>query len=59
MHDAAENIALKSRFQELQSANDREKKQLELQMKQVIHSQAGQLVSQTQKISKLQQVISE
>jgi hypothetical protein len=55
LHDAEENLALKSKFHALQTANDVEKKQLEAQMKHVIHSQAGQLVSQRQKITHLQQ----
>lgn len=54
MQDANENVALKERLQELHIANDKEKKQLESQMKHVIHSQAGQLVTQRQKIATLQ-----
>ena len=57
LHDAQENEALKKRLQELNVQNEKEKKQLELQMKQVIHSQAGQLISQKQKISHLQQAL--
>ena len=55
MHDAEENMALKAKFQAMQAANDQEKKQLEAHMKHVIHSQAGQLVSQKQRITHLQQ----
>ena len=55
LKDMEENAALKSRYQELQVANDSEKRQLEAQMKHVIHSQEGQLMSQRKKISTLQQ----
>ena len=57
MKDASENLALKSRLQELKEANEREKKQLESQISQVIHSQAGQINSQKQKINKLQSAL--
>lgn len=55
VHDSKENAALKRRYQELEQANEAEKKQWELQMKQVIHSHEGQLVSQRQRIANLQQ----
>ena len=59
MQDAHENSALKSRLQELQLANESEKKQLETQMSQVVHSQAGQLAAQKHKIVLLQQSLQE
>jgi hypothetical protein len=55
--DASENSALKKRLQELHSANEEEKRQLEAQMSNVIHSQAGQLASQRQRISALQRAL--
>ena len=57
MRDAKENMALKVRLEELNAANENEKKLLEKQMSNVIHSQAGQLASQRQKISSLQQAL--
>lgn len=41
LQDAEENNALKSRLQELKSTNEKEKHQLEAQMKHVIHSQVA------------------
>ena len=55
MRDAHENEALKLRLQKLKETNEREKKQLEMQMSNIIHSQAGQLAKQNEKISTLQQ----
>ena len=55
MGDAEQNAALKARYQDLQIANEKEKKQLELQMRKVIHSQEGQLRSQQVRISQLQE----
>ena len=55
LRDAHENEALKRRLQKLKEANEREKKQLENQMSNIIHSQAGQLAKQNEKISTLQQ----
>jgi len=57
LKDARENNTLKARLQLLNEANEKEKKQLEDQMAQVIHSQAGQLASQRQKISTLQRAL--
>jgi chromosome segregation ATPase len=57
MEDARENSTLKSRLQELQLANEFEKKELEDQMSQVIHSQAGQLALQKDRIYSLQQAL--
>ena len=55
--DASENSSLKQRLQELHRANEEEKRQLEAQMSNVIHSQAGQLASQRQRISALQRAL--
>jgi hypothetical protein len=52
--DAQENSSLKGRLQEMKYANDNEKRLLDQQVSQVIHSQAGQLASQREKISSLQ-----
>lgn len=57
MKDAKENIQLKSRLQELHEANVREKAELESQMSTVIHSQAGELAAQKQKLSALQMAL--
>jgi hypothetical protein len=54
MKDAKENLTLKSRLTELSQANELEKKQLETQLSHVVHSQAGQLSVQREKISTLQ-----
>lgn len=59
MRDSNENNALKSRFQLLKDANEREKKQLENQMSHLIHSQAGQLATQRLKSQTLQQGLQE
>ena len=59
MKDASENEALKERLKALKDANEREKKELESQMSQIIHSQAGQLAKQNEKISTLQQTTQE
>ena len=53
--DSEQNAALKARYHDLQVANEREKKQLEQQMRKVIHSQEGQLRSQQVRISQLQE----
>ena len=55
LKDASENEALKERLRQLKDANEREKKELEMQMSNIIHSQAGQLAKQNEKISTLQQ----
>jgi len=52
--DAQENSTLKVRLQELKMANENEKAQLEKQVSHVIHSQAGHIASQREKISSLQ-----
>ena len=57
MKDATENLRLKKRLEELTNANNSEKKQLEAQMSQVIHSQAGELSKQRSKILSLQQAL--
>lgn len=59
MKDAKENMQLKTRLQELHEANIREKKELESQMSTVIHSQAGELAAQKQKLSTLQSALQE
>ena len=59
LKDASENEALKERLKALKDANEREKKELESQMSQIIHSQAGQLAKQNEKISTLQQTTQE
>lgn len=55
--DASENMTLKQRLQELNKMNEDEKRQLERQMSHVIHSQAGQLESQRQRINALQSAL--
>ncbi len=55
--DASENVTLKMRLQQLNKANEDEKRQLEAQMSNVIHNQAGQLASQRQRISTLQKAL--
>ena len=57
MRDAKENSALKNRLQELKEANEMEKKQLESQVSTVIHSQAGHIAAQRQKITMLQSAL--
>ena len=57
LKDAKENMSLKERLQELNVMNESEKKQLETQMSHVIHSQAGQLAAQKEKISSLQNAL--
>ena len=57
MRDAKENSALKNRLQELKEANELEKKQLESQVSTVIHSQAGHIAAQRQKITMLQSAL--
>jgi len=52
--DKSENTTLKGKLTELNAANDQEKKQLEQQLSQIIHSQAGQLEVQKRKIVSLQ-----
>ena len=59
LKDAQENSVLRARLTELHRANEAEKKQLESQMSHIIHSQAGQLASQTQKINMLQKSLQE
>eukprot|EP01034_Spumella_vulgaris_P021576 gene21576-27614_t len=54
MAEKKENIGLKNRLKELQLTNDQERQQLESQVSQVIHSQAGHIQSQRTKISLLQ-----
>lgn len=54
LKDSRENGALKSRLQEMKLANEAEKKMLEHQVSQLIHSQAGHLASQKEKIAQLQ-----
>eukprot|EP01041_Mallomonas_annulata_P000281 gene281-505_t len=54
MKDAKENLSLKTRLQQLNTMNEAEKRQLEMQMSHIIHSQAGQLAVQREKISSLQ-----
>jgi hypothetical protein len=49
--------ALKNRLQELKEANELEKKQLESQVSTVIHSQAGHIAAQRQKITMLQSAL--
>lgn len=44
LKDANENNALKARFQHLKDTNEEERKQLEIQMSQIIYNQAGQQV---------------
>lgn len=52
--DAQENSVLKMRLQEMKAANDSEKRLLEAQVSQVIHSQAGHIAAQRDKIAVLQ-----
>jgi hypothetical protein len=59
MRDAKENLTLKNRLQELKEANEVERKQLESQVSTVIHSQAGHIAAQRQKISMLQSALQE
>jgi chromosome segregation ATPase len=59
LRDSSEIEELKARLQQLRDANEIEKKELEAQMSHIIHSQAGQLASQRQKISSLQQSLQE
>ena len=54
LQDAQENLILKARLQDLNYTNDMEKKELEKQMSNVIHSQAGQLSEHKDRISNLQ-----
>eukprot|EP01040_Poterioochromonas_malhamensis_P019835 gene19835-23536_t len=54
MKDSKENMALKSRLEEMKAANESEKKMLEQQVSQLIVSQAGHLASQKEKIAQLQ-----
>lgn len=54
MRENSENATLKSKLTELNAINDQEKKQLEQQMGQIIHSQLGQLEVQKRKIVSLQ-----
>lgn len=59
LRDATENKELKSRLQEMNEANEREKTELEAQMSRVIHSQAGELATQKKKLSYLQSALQE
>lgn len=59
MQDARENNALKSRLQEMSRANEAEKKLFEQQVSQVIHSHAGYLASQKEKVATLQVALQE
>lgn len=52
--DSKENSSLRGRLEELQLANEIEKKELEEQMSRVIHSQEGQLAMQKDRIVSLQ-----
>ena len=54
MKDSKENTALKMRLQEMKLANDAEKKMLEQQVSKLIHSQAGYIANQKDKINQLQ-----
>jgi hypothetical protein len=54
LKDSKENSALKMRLQEMKIANDSEKRLLEQQVSKLIHSQAGYIASQKEKISHLQ-----
>ena len=54
VRDTNENMALKISLQQMNDTNEKEKRQLEDQMCHVIHSQAGQLAVQKDKISALQ-----
>ena len=57
LEENKENLALKTRLQELQLANEFEKRELETQMSQVIHSQAGELAMQKERIVSLQSAL--
>jgi uncharacterized damage-inducible protein DinB len=57
--DAQENHSLKVRLQELKHANESEKALLEAQVSHVIHSQAGHIAAQKEKISSLQSALQE
>ena len=57
LEENKENLALKTRLQELQLANEFEKRELETQMSQVIHSQAGELALQKERIVSLQSAL--
>lgn len=57
MKDAKENMALKMRLQEMKLANDGEKKLLEQQVSKLIHSQAGYIANQKDKINQLQNAL--
>ena len=59
LQDAQENSALKVRLQELKVANDNEKALLEQQVSHVIHSQAGHIAAQREKITTLQSALQE
>lgn len=59
LQDATEKANLKARLEELTKANELEKQQLEMQMSHVIHSQAGQLALQREKINSLQSSLQE
>lgn len=54
LRDARENNVLKKRLEEMSRLNDEEKKKLESQLSNVIHSQAGELQQQREKIMSLQ-----
>jgi len=57
LQDAQENSSLKVRLQELKITNENEKAMLEKQVSHVIHSQAGHIASQREKISTLQNAL--
>ena len=59
LKDAHEKETLKDRLQQLKETNEKEKKLLESQMSHIIHSQAGQLAKQNEKITTLQQSLQE
>jgi chromosome segregation ATPase len=54
MRDHSENLQLKGRLEKLNVVNERERKQLESQMSFMIHSHAGELQKQSEKIKTLQ-----
>ena len=59
LQDAQENSTLKVRLQELKLANENERAMLENQVSHVIHSQAGHIAAQREKISSLQTALQE
>jgi hypothetical protein len=53
-NDLDENIALKTRLEDLKRINELERKELEYQMKNIIHSQAGKFAKESERFSSLQ-----